>query len=42
MFAPMIGFGIGWGKNMMGVPFVIVRAFHPEKRYGVYGHRQHR
>ena len=35
MFAPMIGFGIGWA-SMMGVPFMIVVHAIPKERYGVY------
>ena len=35
MFAPMIGFGIGWA-SMMGVPFMIVVHSIPKERYGVY------
>lgn len=35
MFAPMIGFGIGWA-SMMGVPFMIVVNAIPKARYGVY------
>lgn len=35
MFAPMIGFGVGWA-SMMGVPFMIVVGSIPKERYGVY------
>ena len=35
MFAPMIGFGIGWA-SMMGVPFMIMVGSIPKERYGVY------
>lgn len=35
MFAPMIGFGVGWA-SMMGVPFMIVVNSIPKARYGVY------
>ena len=35
MFAPMIGFGVGWA-SMMGMPFMIVVGSIPKERYGVY------
>ena len=35
MFAPMIGFGVGWA-SMMGVPFMIVVGSISKERYGVY------
>ena len=35
MFAPMIGFGVGWA-SMMGVPFMIMVGSIPKERYGVY------
>ncbi|MDQ2753759.1 MAG: MFS transporter [Bacteroidota bacterium] len=35
LFAPMIGFGVAWA-SMMGVPYIMVIASLPKKRYGVY------
>lgn len=35
MFAPMVGFGIGWA-SMMAIPFMIVVNSIPKERYGVY------